>query len=263
MCAVIVYPSAVQGLDAPAALCAAIALAGRRSEVDVLIVCRGGGSLEDLWAFNDERVVRAIRAAPMHVVSGVGHETDVTLADLAADLRAPTPTAAAELVAPAAAAQEHALQALEIALARRSLALLETHAQRLDRLALRLARPSDSLARREHVLDLLAQRLGATPARVLAGGAARLASAAGERWVTRSRSARSRHSARLDRAAARLHALDPDRVLARGYALLIDADGAPVTSVARLALGETVTAQLADGRAGLVATSLEPSSTPR
>ncbi|MBC8059017.1 MAG: exodeoxyribonuclease VII large subunit [Rhizobiales bacterium] len=91
---VIVYPSLVQGAGAPQALAEAIGLASRRAEVDALIVCRGGGSLEDLWAFNDELVVRAIVAASVPVVCGVGHETDVTLADLAADLRAPTPTAA-------------------------------------------------------------------------------------------------------------------------------------------------------------------------
>jgi len=259
---VVVYPSAVQGLDAPAALCAAIALAGTRAEVDVLIVCRGGGSLEDLWAFNDERGVRAIRAAPMHVVSGVGHETDVTLADLAADLRAPTPTAAAELVAPAAAAQAQALQALELALARRSLALLETHAQRLDRLALRLARPSESLARRGHVLDLLEQRLAAAPARALASGSARTRSAE-TRLGHALAIGRARVAARLDGAAARLLALDPDRVLARGYALLTDGSGAPITSVTRLAVGDAVTARLADGCAALVATSIEPASERR
>jgi exodeoxyribonuclease VII large subunit len=130
---VVVYPSAVQGVDAPAALCQAIATAGQRREVDLLIVCRGGGSLEDLWAFNDERVVRAIRASPMAVLSGVGHETDVTLADLAADLRAPTPTAAAELAAPAAAPQRQGLDALALALSRRVLVALEARAQRIDR----------------------------------------------------------------------------------------------------------------------------------
>jgi len=228
---VVVYPSVVQGSDAPAALCAAIAAAGARNEVDVLIVCRGGGSLEDLWAFNDERVVRAIRAAPMHVGSGVGHETNMTPADLAADLRAPTPTAAAELVAPATAPLQQALDRLELLLARRAAATLETQAQRLDRLALRLARPSESVGRRAHVLDLLAQRLATAPLRALAAGRARSDAAAG----------RARHV---------------ERVLGRGYALLIGADGKPITTVARLAVGSRVAARLADGAADLVTTAV-------
>ncbi len=252
---VVIYPSVVQGSDAPAALCAAIALAGARNEVEVLVVCRGGGSLEDLWAFNDERVVRAIRAAPMHVVSGVGHETDVTLADLAADLRAPTPTAAAELVAPATAPLQKALERLELLLARRAAAVLDTQAQRLDRLALRLARPSESVGRRAHVLDLLAQRLAAAPLRALAAGRAR-----GDAAEARARHAlaiaRARLAGRIDAAAVRLHALDPARVLGRGYALLLDTDGKPVTTVAALAVGSRVSARLVDGSAELVTTSL-------
>jgi len=259
---VVIYPSVVQGPDAPAALCQAIALAGRRGEVDILVVCRGGGSLEDLWAFNDERVVRAIRAAPMHVVSGVGHETDVTLADLAADLRAPTPTAAAELVAPATAAQRQALDGLAAALARRSVNALETQAQRLDRLALRLARPGEALARRRHVLDLLAPRLAAAPARALAAGRSR-SDAAAARLRHSLAISRSRIAARLDAAAVRLEALDPHRVLARGYALLVDGDDRPVTSITRLAVGASVSARLSDGRAELTTTSIEPASPRR
>ncbi|MEO5844031.1 MAG: exodeoxyribonuclease VII large subunit [Caldimonas sp.] len=259
---VVIYPSVVQGSDAPAALCAAIARAGQRNEVDILVVCRGGGSLEDLWAFNDERVVRAIRAAPMHVVSGVGHETDVTLADLAADLRAPTPTAAAELVAPATAAQQQVLHVLAGASTRRSRAALETQAQRLDRLALRLARPGETLGRRAHVLDLLAQRLATAPARAAAAGLSR-ADAVARRLGHALAIARSRVGGRVDSAALRLRALDPDRMLARGYALLVAADGRPVTSVSRLAIGETVTARLADGRAELTPTAIEPARAPR
>ncbi len=259
---IVIYPSAVQGIDAPAALCAAIAVAGQRDEVDVLIVCRGGGSLEDLWAFNDERVVRAIRAAPMHVVSGVGHETDVTLADLAADVRAPTPTAAAELVAPATAAQAHVLQGLEMALARRSLAALETQAQRIDRLALRLARPGEALARRAYVLDLLAQRLATAPARALTARRSR-SDAVSARFGHAFPLARSRIAARIDGAAHRLQALDPKQVLARGYALLTDRAGRPITSVARLTVGASVAARLADGKAELTTNAIEAASGSR
>jgi len=254
---VVIYPSVVQGIDAPAALCAAIALAAKRHEVDVLIVCRGGGSLEDLWAFNDERVVRAIRAAPMHVVSGVGHETDVTLADLAADLRAPTPTAAAELVAPATSGQLQALQAFELALARRTRAALETETQRLDRLALRLARPADMLARNFHRIELLAQRLAAAPTRALAARFAKLDSFAA-RLAHSMAIARSRVAARVDAAAVRLQAVDPQQVLARGYALLVGADDRPITSVAHLRVGASVSARLADGQADLEAKVIRP-----
>ena len=259
---VVVYPSLVQGIDAPAALCAAIRLAGERREVDVLVLCRGGGSLEDLWAFNEERVVRAVRGSPIHTVSGVGHETDVTLVDLAADLRAPTPTAAAELVAPATAAQGQRLRELELALVRRAHAALETQAQRIDRLALRIARPAEAVAHRAHALALLEQRLQSAPARAIATGRARADAAAG-RLRHAIEIARSRIAARINAAALRLHAVDPQRVLARGYALLASADGTPVTSISGLVVGEAVSARLADGTAELTTRSVTPTTATR
>jgi len=259
---VVVYPSLVQGIDAPAALCAAIRLAGERREVDVLVLCRGGGSLEDLWAFNEERVVRAVRGSPIHTVSGVGHETDVTLVDLAADLRAPTPTAAAELVAPATAAQGQRLRELELALVRRAHAALETQAQRIDRLALRIARPAEAVAHRAHAIALLEQRLQSAPARAIATGRARADAAAG-RLRHAIEIARSRIAARINAAALRLHAVDPQRVLARGYALLASADGTPVTSISGLVVGEAVSARLADGTAELTTRSVTPTTATR
>jgi exodeoxyribonuclease VII large subunit len=172
---VIVYPSLVQGTEAPAALETALRAAAARNEVDLLIVARGGGSIEDLWAFNDERVVRAMAALPMPVISGVGHETDVTLADFVADLRAPTPTAAAELAVPArdellAGLAAHA-QRLRWLASRR----LEAQAQRLDRIALQIARPAQALARERSGLQSLTLRAAHAVARGLQINATALA----------------------------------------------------------------------------------------
>jgi exodeoxyribonuclease VII large subunit len=256
---VVVYPSLVQGPDAPAALRAALATAASRNEVDVLIVCRGGGSLEDLWAFNDEALARAIRALPMPVLSGVGHETDVTLADLAADLRAPTPTAAAEMAAPASALALEALEAHAAAMARRLVATIEREAQRLDRLTQRLARPGEAVRRRSHGLDLLAQRLRTAARREIelrrsraTATETRLRTGAGNGW--------GRAANRLDSAALRLSTLDPRRVLARGYAFLVDASGRAVTGTSALELGDRLVATLSDGEVGVEVTSLQPSS---
>ncbi|HEY9026634.1 MAG TPA: exodeoxyribonuclease VII large subunit, partial [Burkholderiaceae bacterium] len=141
---VIVYPSLVQGADAPASLVAALQQVERRDEVDVVLVCRGGGSLEDLWAFNDERVVRMLDTMSRPVVSGVGHETDVTLADLVADLRAATPTAAAEAIAPEREAMLESLAGIAQRLRTRVEQRLQSHAQRLDTAAARLARPAQA-----------------------------------------------------------------------------------------------------------------------
>ena len=226
---VVVYPSLVQGAEAPAALVAALRLAGERAEVDVLLLVRGGGSLEDLWAFNDERVVQAVAACPLPVVCGVGHETDITLCDLVADLRAPTPTAAAELAAPA---RDEALAALQAraAFMRRGVArALQAQAQRVDTLALRLGQPARSLQGQGQRLDSLAGRL--------------------QRALQQRRQRLQAEPLRLQAAQQALQAHDPHRVLQRGYAWVEGADGRPVLSVRALQPGQQVRAVWADGQA--------------
>lgn len=156
---VVIYPASVQGSQAPAELCAALATAFQRhrdkGESDVLLLVRGGGSLEDLWSFNGEKLVRLITQAPMPVVCGVGHETDFTLADFAADLRAPTPTAAAEMCAPARETRLGELAYLQERLSEAASGELDQRAQRLDRLGQRLGRPSSRLhASRQHLLSI-------------------------------------------------------------------------------------------------------------
>ncbi len=254
---IIIYPSAVQGAEAPAALCRAIATAGARAEVDALLVCRGGGSLEDLWAYNDERVVRAIRAAPMPVVSGIGHETDLTLADLTADLRAPTPTAAAELVAPAAQACLEALGAHARQLQRRLEERLDRQAQRLDRIALLLARPAEGARRHAHRLDRTATRLRAAGRRALDQRELQ-AEALARRWARTPDFVLEQRARQLEGLAARLRALDPQRVLRRGYCWLTDSLGAALTSVKQIEVGERLHAVLADGAAEVTVTGVEP-----
>nr|WP_255719265.1 exodeoxyribonuclease VII large subunit [Pelomonas sp. P8] len=247
---VIVYPSPVQGADAPPGLVSALRAANDRAEVDLLLLVRGGGSLEDLWSFNDERVVRAVASSMLPVVCGVGHETDVTLCDLAADLRAPTPTAAAELAAPAREGLLQQLAGLERTLTLRLDHRLQTLAQRLDRLALRLSRPNDVLARQRRLLDLLAQRSAAAPGRRVELQHQRLAHLAERQHRARDDRLR-RDAARLDALQSRLQALDPRHVLARGYAWLDDGEGRAITSVHTLLPGHEVRAVLADGSADL------------
>jgi exodeoxyribonuclease VII large subunit len=244
----VVYPSLVQGADAPAALVDALALANQRKEVDALLLCRGGGSLEDLWAFNDERVVRAIAASALPLICGVGHETDVTLADLAADLRAPTPTAAAELAAPARQEAWAQLQGLALRSHRATSRRLEGQALRLDQLAMRLARPGLALARHGHVLDRHDARRRAAWAAARAAGDRRLQQA-GERLQRAQRLRLQRAHERLDALQHRLQALDPRRVLARGYAWITDESQQPVLSVTRLQAGQALRAVWSDGEA--------------
>lgn len=244
---IILYPTLVQGAEAPAQIVRSLALANRHGVADTLLLCRGGGSLEDLWAFNDERVVRAVAASSLPLICGVGHETDITLSDFAADLRAPTPTAAAEL---AAEPQQDALarldqfnQQLQRAVQRR----LERETQRLDRAALRLARPGEVLLRQRQRLEQQQQRLvRLLPAR-LAREHERLAPL--QRRLQHGVQRQCQWQAqRLDLLAARLQALDPQALLARGYALLSDAAGRPLWSAQQAEPGQTLQVRLADGR---------------
>lgn len=253
----IVYPSLVQGSEAPAALVAAIEAAGRRSEVDTLLVCRGGGSMEDLWSFNDERVVRAIAASPMPVISGVGHETDSTLADFAADLRAPTPTAAAELCAPATVDSLALLAASALGMRRRMRRALETEAQRVDGLAMQSLRPAETVRRQLQMLELWSHRLRTATLRVTVTGRHELQSVAG-RFERASHLPMQRAAQSLDRLEARLRSLDPAGVLRRGYAWLSDDSGRALVSTSQLSIGQSVQAVLSDGVAAAQITAVKP-----
>ena len=245
---IVVYPSQVQGPDAPAALVSAFAQVARRAECDAVLLCRGGGSIDDLWAFNDERVVRAVLACPVPVVCGVGHETDVTLADLAADLRAATPTAAAELAAPPRAQLLTDLSRIADVLQRRMGQRMDVAAQRLDNVALRLQRPSRWLSGQGGRLELLRER-----SRAALAGAMRLAPVRlrerEQAWQQAMRRSLAAEAGRLDHLQARVSSLDPRQVLARGYAWVEGGDGRPVTAAASLQPGMALRAQWADGQA--------------
>ncbi len=265
---VILYPTPVQGVGAGTQIAAAIRTAGARAECDVLLVCRGGGSLEDLWAFNDEAVARAIAASPMPVVSGVGHETDFTLADFAADLRAPTPTAAAEFASPVR--QELLLQLGHLARQLRQHQARRQHSemQRLDYLARRLVHPAEQLRRRHSELGQLAQRLRhagdtrltrehlrlahlsqrlVTPRHVIQRDLQRL-DALDLRTRRAIQSGFGRYQLNLARLASSLAHLNPEGVLARGYSIVQRDDGSVVQDAAMLEIGEKIGIRLQRGQ---------------
>jgi exodeoxyribonuclease VII large subunit len=247
---VVIYPAAVQGAQAPAQIVAAIASANATAEVDTLIVCRGGGSLEDLWAFNDERVVRAIASSRLPIVCGVGHETDLTLAELAADLRAPTPTAAAELAAPARAELIDSLAGLAARLARALQHRINVDNQRLDNAAHRLGRSGALTGPHGHRLALLQQRWQSTAQRLLATQRLRVAHRH-HAWAEATRHGLQLSHANLLSLAGRLDALDPQAVLRRGYSLVESAAAGLVTSPEQLHEGEQIRITSAGGRAEL------------
>jgi exodeoxyribonuclease VII large subunit len=244
---VLLYPSLVQGPQAPGELVAALVTAAQRREVDVLLLVRGGGSLEDLWAFNDERVVRAVAASPIPLICGVGHETDVTLSDLAADLRAATPTAAAEQAAPARDELQEAQQQLALRLQRALRRSLDRQAQRLDLLAHRAGLPAARLAGEMQRLDSLRKRLQAAVGRRLLQPAQQLPPLQA-RMHGSLRVAAQRQSDRLLALGARLRAAHPQHVLERGFAWVLDEQGRPVMRAAGVTAGQELQAVFADGR---------------
>jgi exodeoxyribonuclease VII large subunit len=250
---VVLAPAAVQGGQAPGDLVEALeglyALAAAGS-IDVILLVRGGGSIEDLWAFNDEQLARAIFRSPVPLVSGVGHETDFTIADFVADLRAPTPTAAAELAATARSEWLAELDQDEARLRSVAVRRLDLESQRIDMAASRLGRPSARIGGQQLRLSGAAHRLRyAVAGRLQSAQAALPLAQAALAASLANRLQRSRDG--LDRQRMRLDLLDPRLVLQRGYALLTDLDGTAITSAAQTRAGQALRATLADGEVDL------------
>jgi len=278
--AVIVYPTPVQGAEAPPAIVAALARVAERREVEVVLLVRGGGSIEDLWAFNDERVARAVAGCPMPVVVGVGHETDFTIADFVADLRAPTPTAAAELVCADRRETIRAVAALVQGLQRAFSRLVGRVSQRLD-LAVRLLRPPSELWReRSRRISALAASLRAAASAQQLRRRVRLDRTAGrlqrprielQGQTVESMAARLRLSAlrtinrraeRLDSLAGALELVSPQAVLDRGYAIVSDASGRVLTDAEQVVAGDGLSIRLARGAIGATAIGSLQESAP-
>ncbi len=214
--------------------------------VDVILLVRGGGSIDDLWAFNDEQLARVIAQSPVPVVTGVGHETDFTIADFVADLRAPTPTAAAELVAQPRDAWLGALEAAQGRLQDAVLRRVDAQHQRLDGAASRLGRPSALAARQRLRLASSAQHFKFLSLQILKQNRQTLVGLQVQMPAGLQRGL-ARHHDRLARASLRLGLLDPSLVLQRGYAWLADAKGQTISSVRQTHPAQRVRATLADG----------------
>jgi len=262
------FPTPVQGDGAAVSIAAAIAQANA-GDCEAIILCRGGGSIEDLWAFNEEIVARAIVASAIPVVSGVGHETDFTIADFAADRRAPTPTAAAELVSPEREVLLARLAELQSHLARRMERTLAERQQRIDWIASRLLHPAERIQQRRANLGTLGERLRRSLRYRSDAGQLRLNNLqqririarlkplqAGDRLThlryrleQQGRWQISQHRTKLNSLASGLRQLDPSAVLARGYALAIGPDGRAVRDAATLTPGSSLKLGFARGSA--------------
>jgi len=201
---IVIYPTLVQGPDAPAGIISALKAAEKENAIDVILLVRGGGSIEDLWAFNDEQLAYAIAQSPIPIVSGVGHETDVTIADFVADLRAPTPTGAAELAAPRRDQMLQELDAIMQALLQRVSQRVEREAQTIDQLALRLSHALPNPDRMREQISGWQKRLN-------------------QAWLVRVQNWKSDQG----HFQSQLEMLNPQRTLERGYAVILSRKGRP------------------------------------
>src|SRR5688572_8214649 len=270
---VVIYPVPVQGAGAAREIAGMLALADRRRDADVLLLVRGGGSLEDLWAFNDETLARTIAGLELPLIAGIGHEVDFTIADFVADLRAPTPSAAAELAVPEASAWLAGIDAMARRLAGCATRALRLRQDALARNSRRLAslHPAQALAQRAQRLDELRERAQAAVRRAVALAGARLArqaaelagcspaarvaalaasfSQAGALLAPAIRHRLAVADGRLQSAVRGLHATSPLATLARGYAIVsVAADGRVVTEASEAPPGTDIEARLARGR---------------
>ena len=223
---IIIYPSLVQGKEAPPAIVRAIETANAREECDVLILARGGGSIEDLWAFNEEIVARAIVASKIPTITGVGHETDSTIADFVSDLRAPTPTGAAELVTSHTFELIKTIQAFKNQLNKLMAGLIREVVQKIDYLEKRLVSPRQQIQRQKEQIYQYIQRINQSMKNVVI-----------------------QYRLHIDKLKLNLDHLSPHAVLSRGYSIITDVDGQIVNNVTQLKLDDKIHIQLNHGQA--------------
>jgi exodeoxyribonuclease VII large subunit len=263
--AVTLAPASVQGEGAPRELCQALndlyAMAQTPASaeavpLDVILLVRGGGSMEDLWAFNDEQLVRTMARSPVPIICGVGHETDFTLADFVADLRAPTPTAAAELVSDPRSVLLGLLDGFNVRMQDAIERFVDRQSQRLDLATSRLGRPSNLAQRQRLVLSSIEQRMQHSARMALHVRQTEISRLSQDLLPVLGRTWQ-RSQDRTQRAALRLGLLDPSLVLKRGYAWLTLDDGHTLTSAAQAKAGQRVRATLTDGTVDLIVSSRE------
>ena len=274
---VVLYPTPVQGNGAAQEIARAIVIAGQRKECDVLILCRGGGSIEDLWSFNEEVVARAMVACPIPIVAGVGHETDFTIADFVADERAPTPTAAAQLAAPERDALREYLEEQQRRITVSLTRALQARGQHLDHLARRLVRPTERLQQQRQHIGQLTLRLNGARKRFNESHAWKLQQLAErlrssvpsvnelretvDRLHARHRLALTQSLARkidqLRRLSGNLQHLNPAQVLERGYSVVRNQAGKVITDSAQISIAEQIDVTFARGAVDVRVTNIK------